>query len=116
MNFPSDISSILKEARIVSSEFGLRLKIIDITANAASLRLYFDDDLFIQIYVNQPKSKLNLNLVFKGKRLCGADSEGSRYHIHPFTKPENHIFTEKKETIKSFTIKAIKILDEKGLL
>ena len=55
MNFPSDISSILKEARIVS-------------------------------------------------------------HIHPSTKPEKHIFTEKKETIKSFTIKAIKILDEKGLL
>ncbi len=116
MNFRADVSSILREAQSVSYEFGLRLRIIDITVNAASLRLYVDDDIFIQIYAYQPKGKLNLNLLFKDKRLLGADAEGNLYHIHPASKPEDHIFTQDKEGIRSFTLKALKVLGEKGLL
>lgn len=78
--------------------------------------MYFDDDIFIQIYANQAKDKLNLNLVFKVKRLLGADSEGNRYHVHPAEKPDYHTFTEERESIKTFTLKALKVLAEKGLL
>jgi hypothetical protein len=116
VNSKLNISSILRDAQVVSHELGLKLRIVDVTANAASLRLYFDDDLFIQIYANQPKSKLNLSLVFKNQRLLGADSEGNRYHLHPGTMPESHIFTEEQESLKSFTFKALKVLSEKGLL
>lgn len=111
-----DINSILSDAQAIASEFRLRLRIIDLTNNAISLRLYFDAELFVQIYANQLKDKLNLNLVFKDKRLFGADAEGNRYHIHPDDNPEAHIFTEEKENMRSFMLKSLKVLDGKGLL
>lgn len=111
-----DINSVLSEARTIAFEFGLKLRIVDLTNNAINLRLYFNDDLFAQIYANQLKSKLNQSLVFKNKRLFGADAEGHKYHIHPAANPKTHIFTENKENMGSFMLKVLKILDEKDLL
>ena len=111
-----NIDSIISETQSVASEFGLRLRIIDITDNIVDLRLYIDVELFIQIYANQLKDKLNLNLIFKNKRLWGYDSEGGRTHIHPIDEPESHIFTDKEVDIKEFTVKSLKLLDERGML
>jgi hypothetical protein len=111
-----NIDSIISEAQSVASEFGVRLRIIDITDNIVDLRLYIDVELFIQVYANQLKDKLNLNLIFKNRRLCGYDSEGGRIHIHPIDEPEFHIFTEKKVAIKEFTTKALKLLEEREML
>lgn len=111
-----NINSIVTEAQSVASEFGLRLRIIDITDNIVDLRLYIDIELFIQVYANQLKDKLNLNLIFKNRRLCGYDSEGGRKHIHPIDEPESHIFIDKKVVIKGFVVKALKLLDERELL
>ena len=111
-----DIDAIISEAQSVASEFGLRLWIADITDNIADLRIYIDGELFIQVYANQLKDKLNLNLIFKNRRLCGYDSEGGRTHIHPIDAPESHIFTDKKVAVKEFTVKALKLLEEREML
>jgi hypothetical protein len=111
-----DIDAIISEAQSVALEFGLRLRAVDITDNIIDLRLYIDVELFIQVYANQHKDKLNLNLIFKNRRLCGHDTEGGRTHIHPSEAPESHIFTDKKGNIKGFTIKALKLLEERGML
>jgi hypothetical protein len=111
-----NIDSIISEAQSVASEFGLKLRIVDITDNIADLRLYIDVELFIQVYANQLKDKLNLNLIFKNRRLCGYDSEGGRTHIHPIDEPETHIFTDERETLKEFTTKALKLLEEREML
>jgi hypothetical protein len=111
-----NIDSIISETQSVASQFGLRLRIIDITDNIVDLRLHIDVELFIQIYANQLKDKLNLNLIFKNKRLCGYDSEGGRTHIHPIEEPQSHIFTDKEVDIKEFTIKSLKLLEERGML
>jgi len=111
-----NIDSTISEAQSVASEFGLRLRIIDITDNILDLRLYIDVELFIQVYANQLKDKLNLNLIFKNRRLCGYDSEGGRTHIHPIDAPESHIFTDKKVAVKEFTVKALKLLEEREML
>ena len=42
-------SSIISETQSVALQFGLRLRIIDITDNIVDLRLYIDVELFIQI-------------------------------------------------------------------
>jgi hypothetical protein len=110
-----NIDSIISEAQSVASEFGLRLRIIDITDNIVDLRLYIDVELFIQVYANQLKDKLNLNLIFKNRRLCGYDSEGGRTHIHPIDEPESHSFTYKKVSIKGFTVKALELLEEREM-
>ena len=65
---------------------------------------------------NQLKDKLNLNLIFKNRRLCGHDSEGGRTHIHPIDEPESHIFIDKKVAIKGFTVKALKLIEEREML
>ena len=57
-----------------------------------------------------------LNLIFKKRRLCGYDSEGGRTHIHPIDEPETHIFTDESMAIKEFTIKALKLLEEREML
>ena len=111
-----DINAIINEAQSVTSEFGLGLRVVDITDNIVNLRLDIHVDLFIQIYANCLKDKLNLTLVFRGKRLFGADAEGGRYHIHLSDKPESHIFTDEKENIRGFVIKSLKVLDERELL
>ena len=76
------------------------------------LRLYIEVDLFIQVYANQLKDKLNLNLIFKNRRLCGYDSEGGRTHIHPIDDPQSHIFTDEKLSINDLTLNALKLLEE----
>jgi hypothetical protein len=57
-----------------------------------------------------------VNLIFKNRRLCGYDSEGGRTHIHPIDAPESHIFTDKKVGVKEFTVKALKLLEEREML
>jgi len=111
-----NIDSIINEAQSVASEFGLRLRVVDITDNIVDLRLYIDVELFIQVYANQLKDKLNLNLIFKNRRLCGHDSEGGRRHIHPIDEPESHIFTDEKVGMKEFTVKALKLLEGREML
>ena len=111
-----NIDSIINEAQSVASEFGLRLRVVDITDNIVDLRLYIDAELFIQVYANQLKDKLNLNLIFKNRRLCGHDSEGGRTHIHPIDEPESHIFTDEKVGMKEFTVKALKLLEGREML
>lgn len=110
------IDSVLGEVQAVASEFGLSMGVVDLTDNTINLRLYFAADLFIQIYGNALEDKVNLNLVFKERRLLGADPEVGKYHFHPAEKPETHIFTEEKENVRSFVIKSLKVLQEKGLL
>lgn len=111
-----DIKSVIDEALSIASEFGLRCKIVDITRNTVNIRLHIDENFFIQVYGNEMKSKLNLHLVFKGKRLYGADAEGNRYHVHPFEDPESHIFTEERENLRSFVTKSLEFLIKREIL
>ncbi len=81
-----NIDLLLSEAQTVASAFGLRLRIIDITDNTIDLRL------------------------------CGYDSEGGKTHIHPIDEPESHIFTDKKVGVEEFTVKALRLLEEREML
>lgn len=111
-----NIRAIIDEALSIASEFGLRCKIVDLTGNTVNIRLRIDENFFIQLYANEIKSKLNLHLVFKGKRLYAADAEGGPYHIHPFEDPESHIFSEERENLRSFVTKSLEFLIKKGIL
>lgn len=111
-----EISSILNEANEVASKYNLRLIEIDRTDNIISLKLLIDSELFIQIYGNADKDKLNLALVFKKRRLYGYDSEGGKYHCHPFDNPEGHVFIDERKSIQEFVQESMRFLEEKGIL
>jgi len=110
------ISKIIKDVGDVADKYNLQFVEIDRTDNVISLKLLIDNDVFIQIYVNIQKDKLNLALVFKNRRLYGYDSEGGKYHCHPFDAPDEHIFVDDRKSIEEFIQESMKVLEEREIL
>ena len=110
------ISGIIKEAGEVADKYDLRFVEIDRTDNIISLKLLIDNEVFVQIYVNVQKHKLNLALVFKSRRLYGYDSEGGKYHCHPFDAPDEHIFVDDRKSIEEFVQESMRFLEEREIL
>lgn len=110
------IESIVREASEVADKYNLQFVEIDRTDNIISLKLLIDNELFIQIYGNVEKDKLNLSLVFKKRRLYGYDSEGGRYHCHPFDDPDGHVFIDDKKSIQELIQESMRFLEEKDIL
>ncbi len=111
-----EISRIIEEANELADRYNLALIEIDKTDNVVNLKLSIDTELFIQIYGNAMKAKLNLALIFKKKRLYGYDSEGSKYHYHPFDNPDAQIFVEDRKSIHAFVQESMRYLEEKDIL
>jgi hypothetical protein len=63
------ISDVVEDANEVADKHNLKLIEIDKTDNIISLKLLIDNELFIQIYGNAEKNKLNLALVLNKRRL-----------------------------------------------
>ena len=111
-----NINSVIREANDVAEKYNLQVIEVDRTDDIISLKLLVDTELFIQIYGNDQKEKLNLALVFKKRRLYGYDSEGSRYHCHPLDSPNEHIFIDERKSIQDFVEESMKYLEEKEIL
>lgn len=111
-----EINRVVEEAGEVAEKYNLELVEIDRTDNTISLKLLIDNELFIQVYGNAEKNKLNLALVFKKRRLYGYDSEGGKYHCHPFEHPEGHIFVDDRKSIQEFVQESMRFLESKELL
>lgn len=110
------LSRIIEETNAIADKYNLQLIEVDSTDNIISLKLLIDNELFIQIYGNTKKEKLNLALVFKNRRLYGYDSEGGRYHCHPINAPDEHIFVDEKKSIEEFVQESMKFLEEREIL
>ncbi len=111
-----EINGIIEQANDLAVAYNLQFVEIDRTDSVVKLRLLIDNELFIQIYGNAEKEKLNLTLVFKNSRLYGYDFEGGKYHFHPFDNPDDHLFINDLKSIESFVLESLKYLYEKGLL
>ena len=92
------------------------MKIYDLTANTINLRIIIDRDLFIQIYANTKKKKLNLSLLLHGNHHYGNDKEGGVYHLHPFSDPATHVITNKEKSILEFVFESMTFLSKRGLI
>jgi len=111
-----EIDSVIKEANSIADKYSLELIEIDRTDNTISLRLIIDNEVFIKIYGNTEKDKLNLTLVFRRKRIYGCDSESGKNHCHPFDDPDRHIFIKGRKSIQEFVEGSMKFLEETCLL
>ena len=110
------LSGIISEANDVAEKYNLQLVEIDSTDNIISLKLLIDNDLFIQIYGNAQKDKLNLALVFKRRRLYGYDSQGGKYHCHPLDAPDEHVFVDDRKSIGDFVCESMEFLESRDIL
>jgi len=76
--------------------------------------LVFFHEVFVRIYANETKEKLNMALVVAGERVYGIDKEGGFYHEHPFENPLLHIEVKPVE-IEDFVVESFEILKKLNL-
>lgn len=109
-----DVCNILLE---ISRCYGvIELKILGKTKSIVKAKLYFSEDIYVQIYVNVRKLKRSYTLILNEKRIFGKDYIWGKWHLHPLEDPDYHDESEKgKEstTLKEFTEEAFFIISEK---
>jgi hypothetical protein len=110
------INEIIRDANAIAERYNLQVVEADRTENIISLKLLIDHELFIHIYGNAQKDKLNLALVFKERRLYGYDSEGGKYHCHPLDAPDEHVFVDKRKSMRDFVQESMRFLEEREIL
>ncbi|MEW6714298.1 MAG: hypothetical protein AB1306_04305 [Nitrospirota bacterium] len=100
--------------RDIIDRYGLKLLELDHTDITLIARIGFSREVFVQIYANEIKEKLNMALVVAGERLYGIDKEGGFYHEHPFENPLLHVEAKPIE-IENFVIESLGILKKLNL-
>jgi len=108
------IEEVIQAIKDVTDRYGLKLLDLDHTDITLISRIGFSNDIFMQIYANETKEKLNIALVVGGERMYGVDKEGGFYHEHPFENPLLHIDTRPMD-IEDFVIKSLEILKKINL-
>jgi len=103
------IEEVIQTIKDITDRYGLKLLDLDHTDITLISRIGFSNDIFIQIYANETKEKLNMALVVAAERMYGVDKEGGFYHEHPFENPLLHIDTKPMD-IEDFIIKSLEIL------
>lgn len=90
--------------------------VADRTQNIIKILVLIENDLFIQIYFNESKGKLNLAFIQNNQRIYGVDSEGGILHIHPFDNPDQHISINEMISLKEFFHSVQEYCEKKNLL
>ena len=109
------IKNIIHTLEDITNRYGLRILSLDFTDITLISRIGFSFEIFIQIYINVRKDKVNMTLVVADERIYGIDKEGGIYHEHPFENPSFHTHTEQIE-IEDFIVKSLDILKRLKLI
>ncbi|MFZ3091827.1 MAG: hypothetical protein WA240_14560 [Nitrospirota bacterium] len=110
-----EIKDIIQTLEDIIRRYGLKPLYLDFTDITLISRIGFSQEVFMQIYANIKKEKINMALVIAGERIYGIDKEGGFYHEHPFENPAHHADTEQID-IEGFVIKSLEILKKIKLL
>ncbi|HHT9122948.1 MAG TPA: hypothetical protein ACFYEF_08785 [Candidatus Wunengus sp. YC63] len=109
------IKNIVHTLEDITNRYGLRILSLDFTDITLISRIGFSFEIFIQIYINVRKDKVNMALVVADERIYGIDKEGGIYHEHPFENPSLHTPAERIE-IEEFVVKSLEILKNMKLV
>lgn len=114
----SEIERILEELEQLIPKFSTLkpFEVIDRTEATLKVRVPIERELYIQLYANIEKGKLNLTLVHRNQRIYGEDAEGGIVHIHPFVNPDEHLEVESSGSLEGFFAKVQEYLEESGLI
>ena len=100
----------------IAYRYGLKAVNIDTTDVTFMARIEIFPTIYIQIYRNLKKDKLNLALILGNDRVYGVDGEGGVYHEHPAEDPTFHVPIKERLQIEEFVVKCLNILKERQLL
>ena len=99
-----------------AERYGLRILFIDATDVTLMARMEILPAVYIQIYRNIAKEKLNMALIIGNDRVYGVDSEGGIYHEHPAEDPIRHLPLMEKMELEEFVVRCLNILKNKSIL
>lgn len=103
------IEKIVQTLKDIVDRYGFKILYLDFTDFTVISRIALTQEVFIQIYANLKKNKMNMALVVGSERIYGIDKEGGFYHEHPFKNPALHTNSEQTE-IEDFVIKSLELL------
>ena len=109
------IKTIVHTLEDVANRYGLKILSLDFTDITLISRIGFSFEIFIQIYANVRKDKVNMALIIADEMIYGIDKEGGIYHEHPFENPSLHIPTELIE-IEDFIMRSLEFLKRLKLI
>jgi hypothetical protein len=110
-----EIAEIVKSLQDLAKRYGLKILYVDFTDVTLISRIGFSHEIFIHIYTNVKKEKLNMALVVAGERIYGIDKEGDFYHEHPVENPLLHVSTEPVD-IENFVVQSLEVLKTMNLI
>jgi len=86
-----------QEVQSVAAQFAFirRIATLDKADHAIKIRLYVDDECFVQVYTNIGKGLLSFTLIINRIRMYGRDCEGGAWHRPPIMHPKHMIFQKK---------------------
>ncbi|MDI6731421.1 MAG: hypothetical protein QME05_02425 [Candidatus Margulisbacteria bacterium] len=89
--------------------------VLNETNNTVKIKLDITRTCFVQIYANFRKNLKNYVVILDGQRIFGRDSDGGRWHKHPWENPSKHLF-EEEVLLRDFLFETYKGLINKGIL
>jgi hypothetical protein len=78
-------------------------------------KIIFNEETFIQVYVNIRKPKISYNLILDGSRLYGRDFTKGEWHLHPYSQEQIHDDSEdgrKEVSFETFFFEVLQIMEE----
>ncbi len=116
----NSVHSIHEELMKLRSDPGfLRIEVLDHTRHIIKARLYFDSDLFIQVYRNDKTDVTNFLLMYGGRRIYARDEKWSVWHRHPVDRPDSHDFSpegQREVGFREFIVEVYAVLEGLSLL
>ena len=89
-----DIQQLLKELHEIAQRPSiLRLSISDLRESFIKARLYFMEELFVQVYRNEIYDSTSFVLILENQRIYARDKFRGKWHRHPTENPTQHNFS-----------------------
>jgi hypothetical protein len=100
----------------IADRYGLKAANIDATDVTLMAGIEIFPAIYIQVYRNLKKDKLNMALIFGKNRVYGVDGEGGAFHEHPAEDPTFHVPIKERLEIEEFVVRSLNILKNRRLL
>ncbi len=116
----SSINEIIQNIRMLAEEYRwlISYQVEQKSVSILKAKIIFNDELFIQIYVNIRKPKISYSLILNGSRLYGRDLIKGEWHLHPYEQEQIHNDSEegrKEVNIEKFFFEVLQILEENDI-
>jgi hypothetical protein len=100
----------------IAERYGLKIVNIDTTDVTLMARIEIFPTIYMQIYRNLKKDKLNMALILGNDRVYEVDIEGGIYHEHPAEDPTSHVPIKERLEIEEFVVRCLNILKDRRIL